>query len=361
MFVDRAEITVRGGDGGNGCCSFRREKFVPRGGPDGGNGGDGGNVILRAEINEQSLVDLSYNRHYAAQRGPNGKGKDMHGRKAPDITLKVPVGTVVVNAETGEMLADMETPGMEFIAAHGGKGGRGNACFATSSNRAPRQWEEGTEGEVFRLILELKTIADVGLVGYPNAGKSTLLRALSAARPKVAPYPFTTLHPTVGVVEYPDFGRLTVADIPGLIDGAHRNVGLGHAFLRHIERTHILLYVLDMAGTDGRTPWEDFRHLQNELELYMKGLSKRPAVIAANKMDVPESAENLALLREELASEVIDVVPIAAETGELGELRELLRRKVGEARAASPFFVGERYTGEVDLVASDTEVFDLDE
>lgn len=361
MFVDRAEILVKGGDGGNGCVSFRREKFVPRGGPDGGNGGPGGNVILQAEVNEQSLVDLSYNRHYAAQHGPNGKGKDMHGRKAPDILIKVPVGTVVVNADTGELVADMETSGMEVVVAHGGKGGRGNACFSTSSNRAPRQAEKGGEGEEFRLKLELKTIADAGLVGYPNAGKSTLLRAISAARPKVAPYPFTTLHPMVGVVEYPDFGRLTVADIPGLIEGAHRNVGLGHAFLRHIERTHLLLYVLDMGGVDGRTPWADFRHLQNELELYMKGLSLRPAIIVANKMDLPESAENLELLRQELASEVIEIVPVSAGTGEIGELKDILRRKIGELRAASPFFVGERYTGEVDLASPDAEVFDLDE
>lgn len=361
MFVDRAEITVKGGDGGNGCVSFRREKFVPRGGPDGGNGGAGGNVILQAEVNEQSLVDLVYNRHYAGQRGPNGKGKDMHGRKAPDILLKVPVGTVVVDADTGELVVDMETAGMEVVVAHGGKGGKGNACFATSGNRAPRQAEPGEEGEERHLKLELKTIADAGLVGYPNAGKSTLLRALSAARPKVAPYPFTTLHPIVGVVEYPDFGRLTVADIPGLIEGAHRNVGLGHAFLRHIERTHLLIYVLDMAGVDGRTPWEDFRHLQNELELYMKGLSGRPAVIVANKMDLPESEENLALLRQELESELIEIVPASAERGELGELKELLRRKIGELRAASPFFVGERYTGEVDLTSPEAEVFDLDE
>ena len=353
MFVDRVKISVKGGRGGNGCVSFHREKFVPRGGPDGGNGGNGGSVVLKADVNEQSLIDLSYNRHYDAANGPHGKGKNMYGRNADNVVVKVPVGTVVFDEETGELLGDLETAGMELVVARGGKGGKGNAAFATSGNRAPRIAEEGTEGEERLLLLELKTIADVGLVGYPNAGKSTLLRALSAAKPKVAPYPFTTLHPMVGVVEYPDFGRLTVADIPGLIDGAHRNVGLGHHFLRHIERTHLLVYVLDMAGIDGRTPWEDFRHLQSELELYMKGLSKRPALIAANKMDLPESAENLALLRDELSSEVIDIVPISADKCELDNLKTLLREKVGAIQKTSPFFVGAKHSGGVDLVELD--------
>ena len=359
MFVDRVKISVKGGRGGNGCVSFHREKFVPRGGPDGGNGGNGGSVVLKADVNEQSLIDLSYNRHYDAANGPNGKGKNMYGKNADNVVVKVPVGTVVSDAETGEFLGDLDTAGMELVVAAGGKGGKGNAAFATSGNRAPRIAEEGTEGEEKLLLLELKTIADAGLVGYPNAGKSTLLRALSAAKPKVAPYPFTTLHPMVGVVEYEDFSRLTVADIPGLIDGAHRNVGLGHHFLRHIERTHLLIYVLDMAGIDGRTPWEDFRHLQNELELYMKGLSKRPALIAANKMDLPESAENLALLQDELAAEPIEIIPISADKCDIGELKALLRRKVGELKASSPFFVGAKHTGGVDLVSLD-EIEDND-
>ena len=360
MFVDRVKISVKGGRGGNGCVSFHREKFVPRGGPDGGNGGNGGSVVLKADANEQSLIDLSYNRHYDAANGPNGKGTNMYGKNADNVIVKVPVGTVVYDEETGEFLGDLETAGMELVVAKGGKGGKGNAAFATSGNRAPRICEEGTEGEEKLLLLELKTIADVGLVGYPNAGKSTLLRALSAAKPKVAPYPFTTLHPMVGVVEYEDFGRLTVADIPGLIDGAHRNVGLGHHFLRHIERTHLLVYVLDMAGIDGRTPWDDFRHLQNELELYMKGLSKRPALIAANKMDLPESEENLALLRDELSSEVIDIVPISADKCELDNLKSLLREKVGQLKAASPFFVGAKHTGGVDLVSIEDADDDFD-
>lgn len=325
MFVDKATIRVKGGDGGHGCCSFRREKFVPRGGPDGGDGGHGGHVIFRTSVNEQSLIDLMYNRHYAAPNGPGGKGKDMHGRKADDVIIKVPVGTLVTDAHTGELIVDLSEPDMEFTIAKGGRGGRGNARYLSNFNRAPRDTEPGEPGEEREIFLELKTIADVGLVGYPNAGKSTLLRAVSAARPKVAPYPFTTLHPVVGVVEYPDFHRITIADIPGLIEGAHDNVGLGHEFLKHIERTHLLVFVLDTAGVDGRKPWEDFRHLQNELELYMKGLSKRAAIIVANKMDVPESAENLELLREELASEVIGIIPISAMSGELGNFRDELR------------------------------------
>ncbi len=337
MFVDKATITVKGGDGGNGCCSFRREKFVPRGGPDGGDGGGGGHVIMEATTGQQSLVDLIYNRHYAAPRGPGGKGKNLHGRKADDIVLKVPVGTVVKDAVTGELVVDLATDGERFIVAHGGRGGRGNARFLSNFNRAPREHEPGEPGEERELFLELKTIADVGLVGYPNAGKSTLLRALSAARPKVAPYPFTTLHPMVGVVEFEDYGRLTIADIPGLIDGAHANVGLGHAFLKHIERTHVLAYVLDMAGVDGRAPWDDFRHLQNELELYMKGLSGRPSLILANKMDLPESAENLERLRAELCDVPLEILPIAAGTGECGEAKTKLRAMVERVEAASRY------------------------
>ena len=336
MFVDKASITVKAGDGGNGCCSFHREKFVPRGGPDGGDGGAGGNVILEASDSEQSLAALIYNRHYQAKNGPGGKGSNMHGRKAPDIVLKVPVGTVVTDRVGGELIADMEQPGQSVVVARGGRGGRGNPRFATQTNRAPREWEPGEPGEQRELILELKTIADIGLVGYPNAGKSTLLRTVSAARPKVAPYPFTTLHPMVGVIEYPDYTRITVADIPGLIDGAHDNVGLGHAFLRHIERTAVLAFVLDTAGVDGRLPWEDLRHLREELELYMKGLSHRPCVVIANKMDLPGAAENLELLRDELASETVEILPISAETGEVGKLRERLRAAV-EARRKSAF------------------------
>lgn len=328
MFVDKARITVKGGDGGNGCCSFRREKFVPKGGPDGGDGGAGGSVILETTTGEQSLVDLVFNRHFQGERGPHGKGKTLHGRKGQDRVIKVPVGTVVTDIDTGEQIVDLDRENMSFVVAAGGKGGRGNARFTSSVNRAPRECEEGEPGEERNIELELKTIADIGLVGFPNAGKSTLLRALSHARPKVAPYPFTTLHPVVGVMEFPDFSRISVADIPGLIDGAHDNVGLGHEFLKHIERTKMLAYVLDTAGVDGRTPWEDFRALQNELELYMKGLSKRPAVVIANKMDLPESRENLELLDAELDGQW-QIISLSAQTdSDFDSLKETLRNLV---------------------------------
>lgn len=332
MFVDKAKISVKAGDGGNGCCSFRREKYIPQGGPNGGDGGRGGNIILRTSENEQSLVDMVFNRHYQAKSGENGRGKDQYGKKGDDIIIPVPIGTIVRDLESCEVIVDLDSPGMDFIVAAGGNGGRGNMHFATSTNRAPRHCTPGQPGEERRIELELKTIADVGLVGFPNAGKSTLLRAVSRARPKVAPYPFTTLHPIVGIVEYPDYHKLSVADIPGLIDGAHNNVGLGHAFLKHIERTHVLVYVLDTAGVDGRNPWEDFNHLQNELELYMKGLSKRPAIIVANKMDLPESSENLAKLQKELCSNPVEIIPLSAEKSEnIATLLEALRKKVTAA------------------------------
>ena len=247
--------------------------------------------------------------------------------------MKVPLGTIVTDLENGEMIADLAASGQRVMVAAGGRGGRGNARFLSNFNRAPRQCEHGKPGEEKRLKLELKTISDVGLVGFPNAGKSTLLGAVSAAKPKVASYPFTTLNPVVGVVEYPDYSRIMIADIPGLIEGAHDNVGLGHAFLKHIERTDILAFVLDMAGTDGRSPLDDLDCLRNELELYMSGLSKRPAVIIANKMDMPVSEENLAMLQDKLATEPIEIIPVTAAIGELGELKDILKRKLSYIRS----------------------------
>ncbi len=331
MFVDRATITVKAGDGGNGCCSFRREKFVPRGGPDGGDGGDGGSVYMEATPNEQTLAPLVYQTAFRAKNGPNGRGADCHGRKAPDVVIPVPVGTIVTDQDSGELIADLDEPGKRVMLAAGGRGGRGNARFLSNFNRAPRQCEPGGEGEYRRLQLELKTIADIGLVGFPNAGKSTLLGAISAAKPRVAAYPFTTLAPMVGVVEYPDYRRITVADIPGLIEGAHDNVGLGHAFLKHIERTSVLAFVLNMGGVDGRSPIDDLFCLRRELDLYMPGLSRRPALIVANKMDLDDAAENLELLRAELVSETIRIIPVTAAIGELGDLREELRAAVDAA------------------------------
>ncbi|MDD4182025.1 MAG: GTPase ObgE [Victivallaceae bacterium] len=333
MFVDKVKIKVKGGDGGNGCCSFRREKFIPKGGPDGGDGGDGGSVILEASENEQSLVDLSFIRHHEAGRGAPGKGKDMIGKKGNNIILKIPVGTTVINAETGEFIVDMDTGGKRFVIANGGSGGWGNPRFATSTNRAPRRCNPGTPGEELLIELELKTIADAGLVGYPNAGKSTLLGAISAARPKIAPYPFTTLRPVVGVVDYPDFFRMTIADIPGLVDGASKNIGLGHEFLRHIERTGVLIYVLDMSGIDGRKPWDDFISLKKELNLYQKGLSLRGGIIVANKMDMPESEENLEQFKKEFPSLRLPIIEISAALNEnIDVLSKKIRAKVEIAR-----------------------------
>ena len=337
MFVDRVKITVRGGDGGNGCCSFRREKFVPKGGPDGGDGGAGGSVYIESTSSEQSLVALVYQSHFRGANGPGGKGAGCHGRNADPVVVKVPVGTVITDAESGEFIADLDAPGMRVMVAKGGRGGRGNARFASSTNRVPRYCEEGKPGEERACQLELKTIADVGLVGFPNAGKSTLLGAVSAAKPKVASYPFTTLNPVVGVVEYPDYQRILVADIPGLIEGAHDNVGLGHAFLRHIERTSVLCYVLDMGGVDGRDPLDDLDALKNELELYMPGLSKRASMIVANKMDLENAEENLQRLRDKLASELITIYPATAAISELGSVVSGLREQVEAARKASMY------------------------
>jgi GTP-binding protein len=335
MFVDKAKIKVKGGDGGDGCCSFRREKFVPRGGPDGGDGGGGGDVVFVTDLGERSLVVYRYNQYFAAKRGTHGKGKDLHGKRAKDLELKVPPGTVV-RERGGEILADLDEEGARFVVAKGGRGGRGNPRFANNGNRAPMEREEGLPGEEFELELELKTISDVGLVGFPNAGKSTLLRAISHAHPKVASYPFTTLNPVVGIMETGDFDRITVADIPGLVKGAHDGVGLGHSFLRHIERAGTLVFVLDMAGVDGRDPLEDLECLAEELELHMKGLAARASLVVANKMDLPEAEENLERLRGVADAKGLEVVPVSAANGDnIDELRRSFARiveRVGEER-----------------------------
>ncbi len=349
MFVDRIKVVAKAGDGGRGCVSFRREKFVPRGGPDGGDGGKGGDIILRADEHTDNLTALFYEPLIKAKKGAHGMGKQMHGRGAPPKIVAVPVGTVVWEmTETAaalpegerDLLADLVRPNDEYVLCQGGKGGKGNVHFKSSRNRAPREYSEGGEGEEGTFILELRTIADAGLVGYPNAGKSTLLRQLSAAHPKVAAYPFTTLHPMIGVVNFPEYERATVADIPGLIEGAHQNLGLGHAFLRHITRCRLLLFVLDMAGSEGRNPIEDLQSLRREIDLYDPRLSRRPWRVVANKMDLPEAEENLAAFRARFPER--EVLPVAAKSGEgidalKDALESWLREKPLEKTAESSY------------------------
>src|SRR5437016_9903318 len=340
MFVDRIRVFAQAGNGGRGSVSFRREKFVPKGGPDGGDGGRGGDVILRADRHIDNLSDLFYEPIIKAKDGGHGMGKKMHGRSAPPKIVKVPVGTIVWPAEDRkrptpnaqrlapnsdesaisnqqsaiEPLIDLTRDGHEFVLCRGGAGGKGNVHFKSSRNRAPREYTEGEEGEQGHFLFELRTIADAGLVGYPNAGKSTLLRKISAARPKVAAYPFTTLHPIIGVVEFSEYRRTAIADIPGLIEGAHRGLGLGHEFLRHITRCRIFLFVVDVAGSEGRNPVEDVQQLRKELDLYDPLLSQRSWFVIANKMDLPNAQENLNALRRKFPK--IDIVPVSAEKGE---------------------------------------------
>src|SRR6266566_7288769 len=343
MFVDQVKVFAQAGKGGRGCVSFRREKFVPKGGPDGGDGGRGGDVIFRADRHVDNLANLFYEALIKAKNGGHGMGKKMAGRAGANKIVRVPVGTIVWRGEKqerakskGEQLAignwqssipivDLTRDGQDFVLCQGGAGGKGNVHFKSSRNRAPREYTEGKEGEQGYFLLELRTIADAGLVGYPNAGKSTLLRKISAARPKVAAYPFTTLHPIVGVMELPGYRRAAIADIPGLIEGAHRGLGLGHEFLRHITRCRILIFVVDLAGSEGRNPVEDLQNLRRELDLYDRTLSSRPCLVIANKMDLPGVEENLDALRKKFPR--IDIVPVSAAEGEgIEELKKKLAR-----------------------------------
>ena len=341
MFVDRVKAFAQAGKGGRGSVSFRREKFVPKGGPDGGDGGRGGDVILRADRHVDNLANLFYEPIIKAKNGGHGMGKKMAGRAGANKIVKVPVGTIVYAAEgaqrstfnaqrstpkaeqSGIPIVDLIRDGEEFVLCRGGAGGKGNVHFKSSRNRAPRQYTEGEEGEQGNFLFELRTIADAGLVGYPNAGKSTLLRKISAARPKVAAYPFTTLHPIVGVMEMPGYRRATIADIPGLIEGAHRGVGLGHEFLRHITRCRILVFVIDVAGSEGRNPIEDLQNLRREIDLYDPALSSRPWLVVANKMDLPDAERNLRALQERFPR--TKIVPTSAAKGEgIAELKKTL-------------------------------------
>jgi GTP-binding protein len=322
MFVDEIDIFVKGGDGGAGCVSFRREKYVPRGGPDGGDGGAGGSVWLEADSALNTLLDYHYKRHYAAGRGVHGKGANRHGAKGEDLVLRVPVGTVVSGRETGEVLGDLTTPGARLLAAAGERGGRGNARFATSTNRAPRQADLGRVAEGHWLHLELKLLADVGVVGFPNAGKSTLVSRVSAATPKIADYPFTTLAPTLGIVRVDADRTFVIADLPGLIPGAAEGKGLGHQFLRHTERTRLLLHVLDLDPQTGRDPLDDFEVINDELRRYSAELADRPQIVVANKADLPEAAERRRRVEELCARVRLPLFVVSAATG--AGLRELL-------------------------------------
>ena len=376
MFVDKVKITAKAGDGGNGCVSFRREKFIERGGPDGGNGGNGGSVILVADKNVDSLTDLFYSPHLVARNGEHGLGKNCFGRGAKNVIVRIPIGTQVfrlggikrelkatryhpaaateefdpdakvgltfgerdtrkkklalsefpAESESGdrELIADLVEDGQQFILAKGGHGGRGNTTFKSPTNRAPREFEYGEPGEELRAELELKTIADVGLVGFPNAGKSTLISKITHAHPKIAAYPFTTLSPNVGILDYEDYGRVRVADIPGLIEGAHTGKGLGHDFLRHIERCRLLLLLLDMAGMDGRKPWDDYKQLLEELGLYNPEILDKPRLVVANKMDLPQSKKNLAAFKRKHKVRVFSIS--ALESAGLDKLRVAIRK-----------------------------------
>ena len=309
MFVDEAVIHVKSGDGGAGCVSFRREKFVPKGGPDGGDGGNGGSVILVADAGKNTLLDFAGRHHWNAERGQHGMGKRMFGKSGEDLVINVPPGTLVFDAEHGILLADLDAPEKRIVVAQGGKGGKGNWNFKSSTNQAPRYAQPGTEGQERTLRLELKLIADVGLVGMPNAGKSTLLRAVSKARPKVADYPFTTLDPQLGIVELSGDRRIVVADIPGLIEGAQHGAGLGHAFLRHIERTKVIVHLLDLYPTDESDPVENYRKIRGELEAFSPTLGEKRELIAANKMDLAIDDEALEHLKQGLGEK--EVFPIS--------------------------------------------------
>jgi GTP-binding protein len=329
QFIDEVRIFVKAGRGGDGKATFRREPFVPRGGPSGGDGGDGGSVILLADEQLSTLLDLRYQQRYAATSGEHGQGRDKYGAAGADTIVRVPAGTLVRDAESGEVLADLVTPGTRFVAAQGGKGGRGNIHFATSTNQSPTNAEKGTPGEERELHLELKLLADVGLLGYPNVGKSTLIAAVSRARPKIANYPFTTLTPNLGVVGMSGGRSFVLADIPGLIEGASEGHGLGHQFLRHVERTRVLVHVVELTGEEGREPLHDFEVINRELERYDPELARRPQVVALSKLDVTETREAWPRLKKAFAKRGVELHAFSAATQEgVKELLEVVWKQL---------------------------------
>ncbi|ANY72380.1 GTPase ObgE [Paenibacillus ihbetae] len=326
MFVDKAKVYVKGGDGGDGLIAFRREKYVPEGGPAGGDGGKGGDVIFRVDEGLRTLMDFRYQKHFKAKRGEKGRNKSQHGANAENLIVRIPPGTILMDDDTGEVIGDLTRHGQQVVVARGGRGGRGNIRFATPNNPAPELAENGEEGEERYVVMELKVMADVGLVGFPSVGKSTLLSVVSAAQPKIGAYHFTTITPNLGMVEVGDGRNFVMADLPGLIEGAHEGVGLGHEFLRHVERTRVIIHVVDMAGTEGRDPFEDWEKINDEIRLYNAALMDRPQIVAANKMDMPEAEENLAVFTEKVKAirPDIEVMPISSLTRQ--GIQELLYR-----------------------------------
>ncbi|HCZ8622619.1 TPA: GTPase ObgE [Staphylococcus aureus] len=313
MFVDQVKISLKAGDGGNGITAYRREKYVPFGGPAGGDGGKGASVVFEVDEGLRTLLDFRYQRHFKASKGENGQSSNMHGKNAEDLVLKVPPGTIIKNVETDEVLADLVEDGQRAVVAKGGRGGRGNSRFATPRNPAPDFSEKGEPGEELDVSLELKLLADVGLVGFPSVGKSTLLSIVSKAKPKIGAYHFTTIKPNLGVVSTPDQRSFVMADLPGLIEGASDGVGLGHQFLRHVERTKVIVHMIDMSGSEGREPIEDYKVINQELAAYEQLLEDRPQIVVANKMDLPESPDNLILFKEEIGEDV-PVIPVSTIT-----------------------------------------------
>jgi GTPase len=335
MFIDRAKIYVQGGDGGNGVTAFRREKFVPRGGPSGGDGGRGGDVFLVADSSLNTLLHLRYNPRHIAERGAHGEGSNRSGRTGADLEVRVPVGTQVLDAETGELVDDLDQDGQRWLAARGGRGGFGNAHFATSTNRAPRYHQTGNNGEARELQLELKLLADVGLVGFPNAGKSTFISTVSAARPKIADYPFTTLEPHLGVVDLGDFRTMVIADIPGLIEGAHAGAGLGDRFLRHIERTKLLLHMVDVSSLSGRDTVSDYETVNRELASYNPDLAARPQIVVATKIDALDDPSRLESLRARTEADGKQFFAISSATNRgISELVNALAARLDELKTS---------------------------
>lgn len=327
-FIDEAEVHVHAGDGGRGCVSFLREKYKPHGGPNGGDGGDGGDVVFVVEGGLTTLLDFKFQPLIKAGRGEHGRGKEQYGKRGADKEVRVPPGTCVYDVDSNALIGDLQTPGTRCVVARGGRGGRGNAHFATPTNQAPRYAQPGTPGEERRLRLELHLMADVGLVGYPNAGKSTLITKVSAARPRIAEYPFTTLVPHLGVVRFDEEGSFVLADIPGLIEGAHRGLGLGHRFLRHLSRTTMLIHLIDVSGLSGRDPLADYETINHELQAFDAALAAKPQIVVANKLDLVEARERYPETRRRFAQRGVELWGISAATGEgiAALMREVGRR-----------------------------------